>query len=141
MDVLSGNATYPMYTTGTQAWVNAVKADYERGLITFDQLSQLYAGKVDPKTGALIPQAPGTFANILSGLGSIGNILLSAWSKKELMELEQAKQEYQLELAKYNIVHGMAGEAGVTGYGGLNVYTLAAFAGIGLLALLLLKKS
>lgn len=140
MDTLSGKVAYPAYTPGTQPWVNAVKMDFERGLISFDQMSTLFAGKVDPGTGALLPPTPGVLGGILSFIGSAGEIAISAWSKLERLDAEKARQEYQLKLAEYNLVHGMAGETGVAGYGGLNIYTLAAFAGLGLLAMLLLKK-
>lgn len=140
MDIVGGKALYPAYTPGTQEWVNAVKKDYERGLVSFEQMSTLFTGKVDPATGALLPAQPGVLGGILSFIGSAGDIALSAWTKLERIDAEKARQEYQLELAKYNLVHGMAGETGVAGYGGLNVYTLAAFAGLGLLAMLLLKK-
>lgn len=141
MQTISGNVTYTMYAVGSQAWVDAVKADYGRGLLDATQLASLFKGVVDPASGKLVPQTSGWLGNIFTGIGSAGDVLLSSYAKFMQLDLQKAQAEYQMELAKYNVVSGMAGEGGVRGYGGLNIFTLAALAGVGLLAMILLKKS
>ncbi len=143
MDTLSGKATYPMYTYGSQAWANAVKADFDMKLIDYGTYSSLLAGVTDPLTGKLVPKTPdaGWLGNILSGVGAAGDSVLSMYAKLMQLDMQKAQAEYQMQLAKYNVVSGMAGEGQQRGYGGLNIFTLAAFAGVGLLAMILLKKS
>lgn len=141
METASAQLSYTAYTAGTQQWVNAIRTDYERNLITSTFMQSALSGYVDPTTGAMLAKQPTLIENLLSGIGDTAHVLGTVWAKHNQLELEKAQNEFRLQAARNSLVGGMAGEGLTASYGGINVYTLAMFAGAALLAMLLLKKA
>lgn len=75
-----------------------------------------------------------------TGVGDAIGVLFSTAAGFLQLDAQKKKQELQAQLAKQQIAAGTTGISGQQ-YGGLNIMTLIAFAGVGILAILLLKKS
>lgn len=138
---MAGSLLYPAYAPGTQAYISAVQTDWERGLLTEQQMHGLLRGYADPKTGALVKPQPSAWTTFFSGLSGTMNVLGTTYNKLTQLELQKAQKEFQLQAAKNSLVGGLAGEGFVPGFGGINVYTLMALGGVILAALFLLKKN
>lgn len=125
------------YPYGTPAWSEALSLDLSQGLLTTAQYNWALQNP-----GMAIPINPPepsgwSLQGIISGLTSTADVVMSAVLKREkmdyerdLLQLDVARRRQQLE----------AGTLGQIGYGGINMYTLIALAGVALLAMLILKK-
>lgn len=68
---------------------------------------------------------------------SVGIQAVGKWNK---VTAERDKMEFERDLAKLRVQQGMIGKAVGPTFGGLNWLTIVAFGGVGILALLILKK-
>lgn len=141
VDSFSGQLLYPSYSPGTQAYINAVKTDYERNLISPEQMHALLAGYADPITGAMVKQQPSGWSAFFTGLTGAVGVLGTTYNKLSQLELQKAQNEYRLQAAKNTLATGLAGEGLVPGFGGINVFTLIALGVVILAAMFLLKKT
>lgn len=76
----------------------------------------------------------------LAWLGSTAEILMSGYTKYTLMENQQEMLKLDVERQRLALARGMIGEGEVPSYGGINLYTIILFAGIGLFAMMMLRK-
>lgn len=140
-DPFSAQLSYPAYTAGTQAYVNAVRIDYERNLITSDQAISLLQGYTDPATGKLIAPQPSGWTTFFSSLTGAVGVLGTAYNRMSQLELQKAQNELRILQEKRNLTTGMFGEGSLPGFGGINMFTLLAIGGVVLAAMFLLKKT
>lgn len=141
MEVFGGDLASTRYEAGTQAYADALQFDYESGLLTQDQYrtrATLQPGQVTPTMEGAEPTSAWT--TFFEGIGSAATQLFSGYTKLQTMENQQTMLKLDVERQRLAMARGMIGEGEVPSYGGINVYTLAMFAGIGLFALILLKK-
>lgn len=137
MNTLSGQARYSMYSPGTVEYRTAVTKDYESGIIDWNTAQGLLSPYYDPATGAPLKSG---WESFWTGLGSAGTNILNVFSQYQKYDYQKQLAEYDIERRKALLATGMVGEGAVPSYGGINVYTLLMLAGVGLLAILLLKS-
>jgi len=82
-------------------------------------------------------QAPST---VFSGVGDAFGNLLGVFSKGLQLNSQYKTQNLRYELAKKQIAGASFGPTPAPSYGGINILTLALFGGVGLLAVVLLKR-
>lgn len=125
------------YDPGTAAWAQALQYDLSSGGITQAQYD--WALK---NPGMSIPVSVATtetsaWTSFWGGLSDTANVLFSSYAKYTQMEYQRNLLQQDVERRKLQLETGLPAPVG---YGGINVYTLAALAGVALLAMLLLKK-
>lgn len=134
-----GAVSYTSYTPGTTAWSSALEWDLSRGLIS--QAQYTYALQ---NPGMAVPSQIATTET--SGWASFGkvientlNLAVSTWGKVTQMEYQKDMLQADIEARRLQIESGMP-LTSPAGFGGINVWTLVAFGGIAVLAMILLKK-
>lgn len=125
------------YPYGTPAWSEALSLDLSQGLLTKAQYDWALQNP-----GMAIPINPPepsgwSLTGIISGLTSTADVIMSAVLKREKMDYERDLLQLDIERRRQQLESGMPGQVG---FGGINMYTLVALAGVALLAMLLLKK-
>lgn len=140
--VYGGDLASTRYTAGTPAWNQALQSDLSSGYLTqgqYDWATQNPGMAIPIQAGAPTTQQS-SWTSFWGGISDTANILFTGYARAQQMEYQRNLLEQNLEMRRLQIQGGLPYPA-ESGFGGLNVWTLLAFAGVALLVIMVLKKT